>query len=115
MKRKAEIKLNVELNDNNIPEKIGWFATDAGMEKETDTNAFMLSIWDAETKNTLGIDLWTDKMLVEDMKVYFFQTLFKMAQTFENATKDKEAAQRIKKFADEFAEYLNSKNKDREA
>lgn len=109
MEREAEIIIKVKLDENNLPVKISWQATDSGTVVPQNTSAFMLSVWDGETKNTLGIDLWTDKMLVDDMKIYFFQTLFKMSHTFERATNNKEAGKMIKKFADEFAEYLNKK------
>lgn len=108
MAREAEINIKVTLDDNNMPVKILWNATDSGSDEPMNTDAIMLSLWDKETKNTLGIDLWTEEMLVDDMKVYFFQTLFKMADTFERATNNKKAGEMLKKFADEFAEYLNS-------
>ncbi len=111
MERTAEIKITVTLDEKNIPKKISWQASDAGMNEPVDTNAFMLSVWDSSEKNTLGIDLWTEEMLVDDMKIYFFQTMFKMAQTFESATKNSEAAEKIRKFADEFAVFLNGKTK----
>ena len=37
----------------------------------------MISIWDSENKSSLKIDLWTKKMMVEEMKFFTFQILFK--------------------------------------
>ncbi len=111
MEREAEIIVKVKLNEKNIPVNIQWSATDAGMDEPKESKAFMLSVWDAETKNTMGIDLWTEEMFIEDMNIYFFQAMFKMAQTFENATNNKEAADKIRKCANELAEFLNSQEK----
>ncbi len=110
MEREAEIVIKVKLDEQSIPKEIEWIAPESGSDQPQKTNAFMLSLWDHANKNTLGIDLWTDKMTVDEMNIYFFQTLFKMSQTFENATKDVESAKMIKEFADKFAEHLNSKN-----
>ena len=111
MAREAEINIKVTLDEENMPVKILWDATDSGSDTPMSTDAIMLSLWDKDSKNTLGIDLWTEEMLVDDMKIYFFQTMFKMADTFERATNNKEAAELLRKYADEFAEFLNSEKK----
>ena len=43
---KSEIKFNVELDENRIPEKLTWTAQDGGVEQE-EAKALMLSIWDS--------------------------------------------------------------------
>ena len=65
-------------------------------------------------KNTLGIDLWTNDMLVEDMNLHFVQTFFKMADTYERATKNKEVADKIRVFCQEFARKVELKQKEPE-
>ena len=42
----------------------------------------MLAVWDAKTQETLRIDLWTKDMPVDEMKVFFHQTLVAMSDTF---------------------------------
>jgi gliding motility-associated protein GldC len=63
----------------------------------------MLSIWDNKEKVTLGIDLWTKDMMVEDMNVHVHQTLLKMSDTYLRATKNSDATKMIEDFSAEFA------------
>jgi gliding motility-associated protein GldC len=108
MNKEAEIRLNVKLDENNYPTKILWESTDGSTDGLKDTKSFILSLWDEEEKSTLGIDLWTQEMLVDNMKIFYYQTFMRMADTFQRATNNKEAADMIKDFADNFAEKLNS-------
>ena len=64
----------------------------------------ILALWDAEKRNSMRIDLWTKDMTVEDMNDFFFQTLLTMADTYKNATNNKDLMAEIKIFAREFAE-----------
>ncbi|HCI52169.1 MAG TPA: gliding motility protein GldC [Gallionella sp.] len=101
----SEIKFSVTLDDKNMPQKIDWSASDGGVTSSS--RAIMLSVWDAEEKNTLRIDLWTKEMMVDEMKQFYHQTLLSMADTLERATGEKEAAKAMKGFAQEFGERLN--------
>src|SRR6187399_2502776 len=83
----SEIKFLVELDENRVPEKLTWSAQDGGVEQE-EAKAMMLSIWDSKAQETLRIDLWTKDMPVDEMKVFFHQTLVAMADTFHRATED---------------------------
>ncbi len=107
MSKVSEIKIFVELDNKKIPRKIEWEATDAGFNGKKECNSFMLSLWDKEEKITLGIDLWTREMLIDDMNVHFYQTLKKMADTYRKATNDNEVAQMIDSFSNEFADKVN--------
>jgi len=105
---KSEIKFNVELDENRIPEKLTWTAQDGGVEQE-ETKAMMLSIWDSNAQETLRIDLWTKDMPVDEMKVFFHQTLVAMSETYHRATADEKMAATMKDFCDYFAEKLELK------
>ncbi|MEI7456607.1 MAG: gliding motility protein GldC [Nitrosomonadales bacterium] len=102
--KQSEIKFTVTLDDRNMPQKIDWSASDGGVLSTS--KAIMLSVWDAEEKNTLRIDLWTQEMMVDEMKQFYHQTLLSMADTLERATGEKEAAKAMKNFAQEFGERL---------
>lgn len=71
---KSEIKFNVELDENRVPEKLTWSAQDGGVLAE-EAKAIMLSIWDSKAQETMRIDLWTKDMPVDEMKIFFHQTL----------------------------------------
>lgn len=107
MTKKSKIILNIELDEKDVPQSISWQADDAGFEGEKVADAMMLSLWDKEEKLTFGIDLWTDKMLVENMNIFFHQTFLKMADTYNRATNNFEVSEMIRKLADEFAEKLS--------
>lgn len=81
---KSEIKFNVELDENRVPEKLTWSAQDGGVLAE-EAKAIMLSIWDSKAQETMRIDLWTKDMPVDEMKIFFHQTLVAMADTFKRA------------------------------
>lgn len=105
---KSTIKLNVELDENRVPEKLYWTAEDGGVTNE-EAKAMMLSVWDSATQETLRIDLWTKDMPVDEMKVFFHQTLVAMSNTFNRATQDEKMTATMKDFCDYFAEKLNLK------
>ena len=101
----SEIKFEIELDANRVPEKLFWTAADGGVAKD-EAKAIMLSIWDSKTKETMRIDLWTKDMPVDEMKIFFHQTLVAMSDTFKRATDDEKMADTMKDFCDYFAEKL---------
>lgn len=105
---KSKIELNVELDENRVPEKLFWSAEDGGISNE-EAKALMLSVWDDKTKEMLRIDLWTKDMPVDDMKIFFHQTLVAMTNTFNRATQDEKMTATMKDFCDYFAEKLELK------
>ena len=111
MAREAEINLKIKLDEKNFPTEINWKATESGFDGEKPTEAMLLSLWDGENKNTLSIDLWTNKMLVDDMSFHFYQTFLKMADTYQTASNNEEAGKMIRDFAYKFAEKLELADK----
>ncbi|MBW1294294.1 gliding motility protein GldC [Aquimarina litoralis] len=107
---KSEIKIEIELDENRVPEKLNWTAKDGGVENE-ETKALLLSVWDNKNKESLRIDLWTKDMPVDEMKVFFHQTLVSMSETFNRATQDEKMTATMKDFCDYFAEKLDLKRK----
>ncbi|MFD0835230.1 gliding motility protein GldC [Mariniflexile aquimaris] len=104
----SKIELNVELDENRIPEKLFWTAEDGGITNE-EAKAMMLAVWDSKAQETLRIDLWTKDMPVDEMKVFFHQTLVAMSDTFNRATQDEKMTATMKDFCDYFAEKLEIK------
>jgi len=104
----SKIELNVELDENRVPEKLFWSAEDGGISN-AEAKAMMLSVWDDKAKEMLRIDLWTKDMPVDDMKIFFHQTLVAMANTFNRATQDEKMTATMKDFCDYFAEKLELK------
>ena len=106
--RTSEIKINVTLDENKVPEKMHWSAEDGGVKNE-EAKAMLLSVWDHKSKESLRIDLWTKDMPLDEMKVFFHQTLSAMTDTFERATNDDKMSATMRDFCDYFAEKLDLK------
>ncbi|PVW17086.1 gliding motility protein GldC [Marixanthomonas spongiae] len=107
-KRTSEINIHIDLDENKVPEKLQWSAPDGGMTNE-EAKAIFLNVWDSEKRESLRIDLWTKDMPLDDMKIFFHQTLSAMADTFERATNDKKMSATMRDFCDYFAEKLELK------
>ena len=103
--KKTQITFNVELDENQIPEKINWSATDGGVSNK-ESKAVFLSVWDHKPQETLKIDLWTKDMPIDQMNVFFHQTLVTMSDTYLRATQDEKMTATMKDFCDYFAEKL---------
>ena len=104
----SKIELNVELDENRIPEKFSWTAQDGGISN-ADAKAIFLSVWDSKAKESLRIDLWTKDMPVDEMKLFFHQTLTAMSDTFMRAIQDEKMTATMRDFCDYFAEKLELK------
>lgn len=100
--KKSQIMIEVELDENQIPEKMSWTAADGGVENQ-ETKATMISVWDHETKEALRLDLWTKDMTMDDMKLFFHQIFISMADSYKRATNEDETATSIIEFAENFA------------
>jgi gliding motility-associated protein GldC len=81
----SKIQITVGLDDNRIPEKLYWTAQDGGVSNE-EAKAVMLSVWDQKKQESLRVDLWTKDMPVDEMKLFFHQTLITMSDTYLRAT-----------------------------
>ena len=74
----SDIKVNIELDENRVPEKLKWTARDGGVANE-EAKAMLLSLWDSNQQESVRIDLWTKDMPVDEMQVFFHQTLVKLS------------------------------------
>ena len=108
--KKSNININVTLDENRVPEKLRWSAEDGGVEDQ-DAKAMLLSMWDGEQKETLKIDLWNKDMHLDDMKMFFHQTLVTMSDTFYRATQDEKMRDTMKDFCDFFADKMELKKR----
>ncbi|WP_019671058.1 gliding motility protein GldC [Eudoraea adriatica] len=104
----SQITLKVGLDENRVPEELTWSAEDGGIVNE-EAKAMLLSVWDSKKQESLKIDLWTKDMPVDEMKVFFHQTLMAMSDTFMKATQDEKMTSTMKDFCDYFAEKLELK------
>ncbi len=102
--KQSDIKISVHLDDQMMPETITWFASDSELKEPSNCKAFMLSLWDEKSAETLRIDLWTKEMRQDEMDKFFFQTFMTMADTYMRANNQEELVHAIKDFAFSFGE-----------
>lgn len=100
--RKTQITIEVELDENHIPETMTWNAQDGGVDKQ-ETKATMISVWDDKAMEALRIDLWTKDMPVDHMKRFFHQILVSFGDTYQRATGEDDVAEWMREMAEEFA------------
>ena len=98
----SHINIQIELAEDKIPEAIQWTAPDGGVAEWQNAKAILLGLWDGQEKSALRIDLWTGKMLVDEMNDFFYQTFYGMADTYHRATKNDALAIEMKEFAKDF-------------
>lgn len=99
---KSTITIDVELDEGRVPQNIQWRATESTADRPQQAKAMMVSLWDGADKAALRIDLWTQKMMVDEMADFYFQTFMGMADSFERSTHQKELVDDIRKFAQTF-------------
>ncbi|OJW83522.1 MAG: gliding motility protein GldC [Bacteroidetes bacterium 46-16] len=102
MAYRSNINIQVELDEEKVPATIEWNAPDGGVEGMQQAKAILLGLWDGDEKTALRIDLWTGKMMVDEMNDFFYQSLFQMADTYLRATKNEALAKEMKDFAKTF-------------
>ena len=100
--RKTKITIDIELDENHVPEKMTWNAEDGGVQNQ-ETKAVMISVWDEKTSEALRIDLWTKDMPVDHMKRFYHQIIVSLGQTYLRATGEEDVAGWLGEVAEEFA------------
>lgn len=108
---RSEIQFEVKLDDNRIPEKIDWRASEHNDGKKEETKAISISLWDQKLGSTLRIDLWTKDMPVNEMKQFYIDAIGGFAQSILNATGDEYMAKELKDTCTTLSEHLKKEIK----
>ena len=101
--RKSTLQFDVELDVNQVPERIIMNSSDKQVDN-ADLKSLMISAWDSVNKETLTVDLWTKEMMINDMFIMYHQTLLSMASTLEKSTGHHKLAEALRDYCDFFAE-----------
>jgi gliding motility-associated protein GldC len=89
-----EITFSVQIDENNLPNKIEWSTGEPGERSEC--SSVMIALWDAKENNTLRIDLWTKDMMVDEMKKFYHQNVITLTDAYLRATGDDATATKVK-------------------
>ena len=109
--RKSKILIEVELDDDNIPEKINWDADEKAEPGLSETKSISLSLWDHKLKNTLRIDLWSKDMPVEEMKRFYIDCIGGLSQSILNSTGDEYMSGELNAVCDKLVKHLEEELK----
>ncbi len=102
--KSSDITIRVGLNDQNVPVKIEWGASDRNGGQLEECKAMAVALYDKEHRETLRIDLWTKEMQVLEMDRFVYQTLRSLTDSYLRATQNKELAEQMARFVQFFGE-----------
>ena len=102
----SEIRFHVELDEQRVPEKIFWEATESPSGKLEETKAMSVAVWDIAERTTLRIDLWAKEMPVEDLKLMMIDIIHGNAETIRRATGDIEMANMMNQFCQQLENHV---------
>lgn len=100
--QQSNILIEIELDNDKIPENISWKASDSTADEKQHAKAMMLAFWDGADKSAMRIDLWTKEMMVDEMADFFYQAIYSMADTYQRATGYEDQVAAMKNFAQDF-------------
>jgi len=104
--KKSTIQFEVQLDENNLPEKILWDATDKPEETSSETKSISLALWDHSQRNTLRIDLWAKDMPVEDMKRFYIDCIGGFSQSVLSSTGDEFMANEMRQLCERLVKHV---------
>ncbi len=96
------INIEVKLDTTKTPESIICSGDD--IPDAIQGKAMMLSLFDANSLDTVKIDLWTNELQINEMDRFVFQSLRAIADTYYKATRNTELANDMQKFIQYFGE-----------
>ncbi len=104
--KRSEINFSIELDKDNVPEKIYWNADEKEDVGFTETKSVSISLWDDSNKNTLRMDLWTKDMPADEMKRFSIDCIGGLAQSLLSATGDEYMSREMNNLCDTLVKYL---------
>ncbi|EMR02534.1 gliding motility protein GldC [Cesiribacter andamanensis] len=111
--RKSRIHFEVELDEQNIPERMYWDATDKEDDGLNETKSISISVWDHFQHNTMRIDLWTKDMSMDDQKRFYIDCIGGLAQSILTATGDAYMAEEINALCEKFITHVRKEQEER--
>ena len=108
--KRSEINFSIELDKDNVPEKIYWNADEKEDVGFTETKSVSISLWDDSNKNTLRMDLWTKDMPADEMKRFSIDCIGGLAQSLLSATGDEYMSNEMNNLCEKLTKYLKKQN-----
>jgi gliding motility-associated protein GldC len=100
----SEIIVRIQLDQNRIPEKIEWKATEAGQAAFNESKSVFIALLDKETLDTSTLFLWTKECQVGEMDRKVYYSLASITDGYYRASQNTELANEMRKFVQYFGE-----------
>ncbi len=100
----SKIIIHIDLDENLVPAKIEWEASDAGQSHPAESKSVFLALLDKETLDTSTLFLWTKECQVAEMDRSVYYALTSMADGYYKATQHSELANEMRRFVQYFGE-----------
>ena len=104
---KSEINFEIQLDNDRIPEKIFWDATENPNEGINETKAISISVWDHYHRGLLGINLWTKDMPVDEMNHFAVDMIGNLVQMLRDSTQDEKMINILEDAGRQITKHLN--------
>lgn len=104
MNKSTEVLLKVSLDIDNVPEEIFWKTTGNPEQDWIKAKAFLLSIFEEQSMDTLKLDVWTKDFQMNEMDRFMYHSLKAMCETYAKATNNNELANQFMNFVTYFGE-----------
>lgn len=108
---KSEISFEIQLDNDRIPEKIFWDATENPNEGINETKAISISVWDHYHRGLLGINLWTKDMPVDEMNHFAVDMIGNLVQMIRDSTQDEKVIAILEDAGRQMTKHLNEQAK----
>lgn len=104
MNKSTEVILKVNLDKDNVPDEIFWKTTSNPEQDWVKAKAFLLSIFEEESLDTLKLDIWTKDFQMNEMDRFMYHSLKAQCETYAKATNNNELANQFMSFVSYFGE-----------
>ena len=104
---KSEINFEIQLDNDRVPEKIFWDATENPNEGINETKAISISVWDHYHRGLLGINLWTKDMPVDEMNHFAIDMIGNLVQMLRDSTQDDKMIEILEDAGRKMTRHLN--------
>ena len=104
MSTSSEIIIRIGLDEQKVPAKIEWEATDAIQSQPAESKSIFLALLDKETLDTSTLFLWTKECQVAEMDRSLYYALTAMTDGYYRATQHSELANEMRRFVQYFGE-----------
>lgn len=100
----SDISIRIQLDDNRVPEKIEWQASDAGQSHPMESKSVFLALLDKDSLDTSTLFLWTKDCQVAEMDRKLFYTLSAITDGYYKSTQNTALANEMRRFVQYFGE-----------